>query len=293
MLQDGPAAYWAMLAAIGEALDHVNMQTDILDGDEVGQRFAQALADKQRQGVQVDLTHHSVGTLATPKAFFDRLADSGIRVLEFNPMNPLRARKDRELNRRDHRKLLIADGRTAFMGGINISSVYSNGSSGPGTPSRQGAGPAWRDTDLPLQGPVVAKLQKLFLGTWQSQQGDALAPRNHFPQPDRAGGEVVRAIGSSPDEPFSLICATLLSAIGSAETGVCITNAYFAPNPQLLAALEAAVRLGVEVTMILPSQTDSRLFLHAGRAHYDQLLRSGVRLFERRSAILHSKTALV
>ena len=104
---------------------------------------------------------------------------------------------------------------------------------------------------------------------------------------------MVRAIGSSPDEPFSLIYATLLSAIGSAETSVHITNAYFAPDPQLLAALEAAVRRGVEVTMILPSQTDSWLVFHAGRAYYDQLLRAGVKIYERRDAILHSKTALV
>ena len=293
LLQDGPATYQAMLAAIVAARDHVNMETYILDDDEVGQRFAQALIDKQREGVQVNLIHDSVGTLGTPKAFFERLTDSGIRVLEFNPMNPLVARKDWELNQRDHRKLLIVDGRTAFMGGINISSVYSGGSSGQGAHTRQGAGPAWRDTDLQLQGPVVAELQKLFLATWQSQQGDALAPKNYFPQPETAGSEVVRAIGSSPDEPFSLIYATLLSAIGSAETSVRITNAYFAPDPQLLAALEAAVRRGVEVTMILPSQTDSWLVFHAGRAYYDQLLRAGVKIHERRGAILHSKTALV
>jgi cardiolipin synthase len=282
-----------MLAAIGAARDHVNMETYILDDDEVGQRFAQALIDKQRQGVQVNLIHDSVGTVGTPKAFFQRLTDSGIRVLEFNPLNPMVARKDWELNQRDHRKLLIVDGRTAFMGGINISSVYSSGSSGQRVHTRQAAGPAWRDTDLQLQGPVVAELQKLFLAAWESQQGDALAPKNYFPRPEATGSEVVRAIGSSPEEPFSLIYATLLSAIGSAETSVRITNAYFAPDPQLLAALEAAVRRGVEVTMILPSQTDSWLVFHAGRAYYDQLLRAGVKIFERHDAILHSKTALV
>jgi cardiolipin synthase len=103
----------------------------------------------------------------------------------------------------------------------------------------------------------------------------------------------VRAIGSSPDEPFSLIYATLLSAIGSAETSVRITNAYFVPDPQLLAALEAAAQRGVDVSLILPSQTDSWLVFHAGRAYYEQLLRAGVKIHERRGAILHSKTALV
>ena len=106
-----------------------------------------------------------MGTFGTPAAFFQRLADSGMQVLEFNPVNPLAARKDWELNQRDHRKLLIVDGRTAFLGGINISSVYSGGSFRPGRarPQTPGGGPAWRDTDLQLRGPVVAELQKLFI----------------------------------------------------------------------------------------------------------------------------------
>jgi len=104
---------------------------------------------------------------------------------------------------------------------------------------------------------------------------------------------VVRAIGSSPDEPYSLIYATLLSAIGSAETSVHLTNAYFAPDPQLLAALEAAVARGVDVKLILPSNTDSWLVFPAGRGYYEQLLRAGVKIHERRDVILHSKTALI
>ena len=124
LLQDGPATYQAMFAAIESARDHINLETYILDDDEVGQRFAQALIAKQEQGVQVNVIRDSVGTVGTPAAFFQRLSDSGINVLEFNPLNPLASRKEWELNRRDHRKLLIVDGQTAFMGGINISSVY-------------------------------------------------------------------------------------------------------------------------------------------------------------------------
>ena len=105
--------------------------------------------------------------------------------------------------------------------------------------------------------------------------------------------QVVRAIGSAPDEPFSLIYATLLSAIGSAETSVLLTNAYFAPDPQLLAALSRAAQRGVDVKLILPSQSDSWLVFHVGRGYYTQLLQAGVKLFERRGVILHSKTALI
>jgi cardiolipin synthase len=152
-----------MFAAIESARDHINLETYILDDDEVGQRFAQALIAKQQQGVQVNVIRDSVGTVGTPAAFFQRLSDSGINVLEFNPLNPLATRKEWELNQRDHRKLLIVDGQTAFMGGINISSVYSGGSFSQRSRIRPDGSPAWRDTDLQLKGPVVAEFQKLFL----------------------------------------------------------------------------------------------------------------------------------
>jgi cardiolipin synthase len=293
LLKDGPATYDAMLAAIDAARDHINLETYILDDDEVGARFARALIAKQAEGVQVNLIRDSAGTIGTPAAYFEQLEAAGVRVLEFNPLNPLMARTEWALNQRDHRKLLIVDGRTAFLGGINISSVYSGGSFGAPATARPDAALAWRDTDLQLQGPAVAELQKLFLATWAQQKGEALAARQYFPPPVRAGRQVVRVIGSSPQEPFSLIYATLLSAIQSAETSVQLTNAYFAPDPQLLAALESAAQRGVEVTLILPSQTDSWLVFHAGRAYYDRLMHAGVRIFERRGAILHSKTALI
>jgi len=130
-----------MYAAILAAQDHVNLETYILDDDEVGQRFAQALIAKQQQGVQVNLIRDSVGTLGTPAAFFQQLTDHGVEVLEFNPINPTATRKDWELNQRDHRKLLIVDGRTAFLGGINISSVYSGGSFRQGSRSKPRSGP--------------------------------------------------------------------------------------------------------------------------------------------------------
>ena len=297
LLRDGPETYRAMLAAIEGARDHIHMETYIFDDDEVGQRFAAALIAKQRAGVQVNLIRDSVGTLFTPSTLFVQMQDSGIQVLEFNPVNPLALRKGWEVNQRDHRKLLIVDGKTAFLGGINISGVYSSGSfkSHP-RPKKDATGAAalaWRDTDLQLQGPVVAELQKLFLAVWAEQKGDVLEVRDWFPQPAAQGHEVVRAIGSSPGEAFSVIYATLLSAIGSAESHIYITNAYFAPDPQLLDALEGAAARGVDVRLILPSETDSWLVFHAGRGYYGRLLRAGVKIYERRGRVLHSKTALI
>ena len=294
LLQDGPATYTAMLAAIHAARDHINMETFVLEDDAIGELFAQALLDKQRDGVQVNLIHDSVGTLHTPASFFRRLSAGGVQTMEFNPVNPLQAREGWELDHRDHRKLLIVDGRIAFLGGINISGVYSGGSFSKGPRDKPATdSPAWRDTDLQLEGPVVAELQKLFLATWTAQRGEPLAPRNYFPMTVVAGREVVRAVGSSPDEPVSQMYATLLSAIASARTSVHMTNAYFVPDPQLLAALEAAARRGVDVTLILPSQSDSSLALQAGRSHYEDLLEAGVKIFERSGVILHCKTALI
>ncbi len=302
LLQDGPETYGAMLKAIAGARDHINMETYIMDDDEVGQRFAQALLNKQRQGVQVNLIHDSVGTLFTPREFFQRLRDGGVDVLEFNPASPMgawQAGLDWSPNQRDHRKLLIVDGHTAFLGGINISSVYSGGSRArrPSPPSPPGAAPAsprWRDTDLQLQGPVVADFQRLFLASWLQQTGSAPVPRNYFPTPQVMGRMVVRAIASTPvDKDNSPIYTTFLSAIASAETTVYITNAYFAPDPQLLLAPTDAAARGVDVQLILPGQTDSWLLFHAGRGYYDGLLQAGVKIHERRGVVLHAKTALI
>ncbi len=318
LLQDGPATYAAMLSAIANARAHINMETYILDDDHVGQEFSRALIAKQQQGVQVNLIRDSAGTYSTPTQFFQTLIDQGVNVLEFNPVNPLAARKTWALNQRDHRKLLIIDGKIVFLGGINISSVYSGGSFGSGGKIRrtksarresgakanaknsvsaqaaeQKPAIAWRDTDLQLRGPVVAEFQKLFIDTWQKQGGRKLPDLDYFPQLEAVGNQVVRAIGSAPEDPFSLIYATLISAISNAEASVYITNAYFVPDPQLLSALKAAAGRGVDVRLILPSQTDSWLVFHAGRRYYARLLRAGVKIYQRRGVILHSKTALI
>jgi cardiolipin synthase A/B len=294
LLQNGAATYRAMLAAIASARDNINMESYIFEDDEVGQKFADALIAKQAQGVQVTLIYDSLGSNAAPAEFFKRFTDSGVQVLEFNPLNPLAARKLWQINERDHRKLLIVDGKTAFMGGINISSVYSAGSaSSSSKKDKAGGGAPWRDTHLQVQGPVVSDFQKLFLETWTSQNGAPMAPRAFFPVETNQGTEVMRAIGSSPEAPRSLFYTTLISAIDSAETSVHLTNAYFVPDPQLIASLTDAAARGVDVSLVLPSNSDSWLVLNAGRAHYERLLKGGVKIYERRGPLLHAKTGLI
>ena len=294
LLQDGPATYQAMFAAMRAARDHINLETYIFEDDEIGKQFAALLLEKQAAGVQVNLIYDSVGCLNTPREFFERLSAGGIRVLEFNPVNPLAGnRKTWLLNNRDHRKLLVVDGRIAFIGGINISAAYSSGPSLGKARKKDANLIGWRDTHLQIEGPVVAEFQKLFIDTWVKQAGQPLTRKIYFPKLDEQGDAIVRAIGSSSDDPHSLIYLTLLSAIDHAEQRVNLTNAYFVPDPQLLKALTDAAQRGAEVKLVLPSHTDSWAVFHAGRSHYSPLLRAGVNIYERRGAVMHSKTASI
>ncbi len=294
LLQDGPATYQAMFAAMRAAKDHINLETYIFEDDDTGKQFADLLLERQAAGVQVNLIYDSVGCLNTPKAFFERLSAGGIKVLEFNPVNPLAGRKKEWLlNNRDHRKLLVVDGRIAFIGGINISESYSSGSSMRLARKKAAKPVGWRDTHLQIEGPVVAEFQKLFMDTWRKQKGSPLAEKTYFPKLDKQGDDIVRAIGSASDDPHSLIYLTLLSAINHAEQRVYLTNAYFVPDPQLLKSLTDAAQRSVEVKLILPSHTDSWPVFHAGRSHYSMLLRAGVQVYERRGAVMHSKTASI
>lgn len=294
LLQNGPATYQAMFAAIRQAKNHINLETYIFDDDEVGQQFADLLLARQAAGVQVNLIHDGVGAIRTPKAFFDRLRDGGIRVLEFNPLNPLAgSQKAWRLNHRDHRKQLVIDGRIAFTGGVNISDSYSSAPPGRHAERERDPGAGWRDTHIRIEGPVVAEFQKLFLATWARQKGEPLAAHNYFPELKAQGDEIVRVIGSTPDDPQNLIYLTLISAISHAEREVHLTIAYFAPDPQLLEALTDAAQRGVEVKLVLTSHTDSWAIFHLGRSHYTELLRGGVKIYERRGAVMHAKTACI
>jgi cardiolipin synthase len=140
---------------------------------------------------------------------------------------------------------------------------------------------------------VVADFQKLFMNTWARQKGPALPDRKYFPKLAKKGEEIVRAIGSASDAPYSQIYLTLLSALEHAERTVHLTNAYFVPDPQLIKALTDAAQRGVDVQFILPGKSDSWAVLNAGRSHYAELLQAGVHIYERRDAVLHSKTASI
>lgn len=298
LLQNGPATYEAMFAAIRAARDHINLETYIFEDDELGEQFAALFIEKQEAGVQVNVIYDSVGGLSTPEEFFERLRAAGIRVLEFNPVNPTtKNTKPWLMNNRDHRKQLLVDGRIAFIGGVNISDSYASAPRGASAHRERAPAPdpdeGWRDTHIQIEGPVVAQFQRKFMDTWARQKGEPLVERRYFPELEPAGDEIVRAIGSLAEHEESPIYMTLVSAISRAQREVFLTVAYFAPDPKVLKALSDAARRGADVKLVLPSHTDSWAIFHLGRSHYTKLLKAGVEIYERRGALMHAKTGVI
>jgi cardiolipin synthase len=303
LLLDGPATYRAMFAAMRQARETINIEFYIIQDDEVGREFAAIITERRAAGVEVNVIYDAIGSLRTDRAYFDRLREAGVRVVAFHPISGVIARKPWKLNHRDHRKQVIVDGRTVIMGGLNIDDVYARSSREAGSgASSAGSGSSgakeqkkggWRDTAVQIDGPVVAEFQRLFLQTWEKQKGEPLASSRYFPPVTPAGKDVVRAIGSTPDDTFSRSYLTFIAALTHAQKEVFITNAYFVPDPQLVTALVEAAQRGVDVRLILPSTTDSRAAAYAAHSHYEELLRAGVKIYERKGALLHAKTAVI
>jgi cardiolipin synthase len=284
-----------MMAAVREAKTTVNLETYIFDQDELGLQFADLLIEKRRQGIIVNVMYDSVGTLSVPQAFFERMKAGGVNLLAFNPVNPVARVGKWEVNNRDHRKLLVVDGNTAFTGGINISSDYANSSffgSGrrPNTADAKKVG--WRDTHVKIEGPAAAAFQYSFVNNWVRQEAGELPEADYFPNLPAVGDKVVRVLASDPEKGFE-IYKSLVLAIQEAKKTIHITSAYFVPDQQIVDALIAAARRGVDVRLVLPGVTDHGLVLHAGRAFYDQLLAGGVRIHQLQVAVLHAKTAVI
>lgn len=295
LLFDGPATIRAMMEAARTATTSINLETYIFDMDPIGLQFADLLIEKRRQGVVVNIIADGVGTLGTPAEFWERLRAGGINVLIFNPVNPTKRPGKWQLNNRDHRKILVVDGKVAFTGGINISKTYANSSL---FRSRMKASTAdankvgWRDTHIRIEGPAVAALQYAFIDNWVRQEAGELPQVDYFPRLAPAGDKVVRVLATTPDRDSEIYKALLL-AINEAKKSVHITAAYFVPDQQTVDALIAAAKRGVDVKLVLPGVSDHDFIKYAGQAFYDQLLTGGVRIYQLQVAVLHAKTAVI
>lgn len=291
ILVDGPATHAAMFAAIAGAREHINIESYIVEDDGPGKVLAKLLIKKSAEGVRINLIYDAFGSWSTPSAYFETLRAAGVQLLQFNPINPFRHPVAWSMHLRDHRKLLVVDGRVAFIGGVNISSVYS---------TRKGAEVAaddpmarWRDTHLRIEGPVVAHLQRLFLDHWRASAKGPAQFGMYFPETAPAGTRKIAVAACAAGRRRNPFYRALLAAIDGAQRSVHLTVAYFVPTRRLRRALKRAARRGVDVRLALPGVSDSWAPLAAGRAHYGSMLRAGVRIFERHNAMLHAKTVVV
>jgi len=295
LLFDGPATMREMMAAARAARATINLETYIFDRDPIGLQFAELLMEKRRQGVVVNIIADGVGTLATPREFFDRMRAAGVNVLIFNPVDPTKRPGNWQLNNRDHRKIMVVDGRIGFTGGINISETYANSSlfrsrKKPHTVNAEQVG--WRDTHIRIEGPAVAALQYAFIDNWVRQEAGELPEAEYFPRLAPVGDKVMRVLATTPDRD-SEIYKSLMVAMNEAKRSIHITSAYFVPDQQIVDSLVAAAKRGVDVKLVLPGVSDHDFIKYAGQAFYDQLLAGGVKIYQLQVAVLHAKTAVI
>ena len=287
LLRDGPSTYAALLRAIDGAKRRIDMESYQFD-TRAAPIFAAALIHKARQNVAVHLIYDSWGSMSQDSALFDQMREAGVQVLPYNPLGA-GLKFDIDLNRRDHRKLLVVDDRIVITGGVNVTGVYLNPK---GTASDDPDHMAWRDTDVEITGPVVAQFAAIWAQTWDEQHGPALPPGPATPATPR-GPTTVQAIDGAPVNKHAAIYETLLAAFALAKTSIHLTSGFFVPPPDMNRALKAAARRGVDVAVIVPGQSDSDAARDAGRADYTDLLAAGVRIYERQDVVLHAKTAVV
>jgi len=296
LLIDGPRTYAAMFAAIARAREYVLVESFIFEEASANNQTLSALLNAAAaRGVKVYALYDAVGSLSTDVKFLDALRAAGISLCAFNPLNPLDERFS-GVNQRDHRKIVVVDGALAFAGGVNFSQAYRIASSqarARGLSKQKSLEQGWRDTHIALRGTAARELERLFRTTWHEAKcaGDVLPT---FRQESvGAGNTLVQVIASTPDDDSNEIYATLLSVITYARRSIDVTMAYFVPDDALEKALADAASRGVVVRIILPSYSDFSGVFYAGRAHYDELLKSGVKLYELESAFLHSKSIVV
>lgn len=298
LLVDGPATYKAMFAAIETATQSVLLESYIIEDVEVAQRLAALLEKKRAQGVLVAMIYDGLGSFGTNESYFERLRASGVLVCAFNPVKPTKRLGYWNISHRDHRKILTIDSQWAFTGGINISAVYSSGSFSRRQSSKLSVNPkdGWRDTQVQIRGPAALALDELVRQTWllQGCEGTLSQSLPKSAMSKQAFGEdVIRIVPSTPSAVSNPIYTLLLTSIDAAQRSIYVTMAYFAPGEDLIAAICDAALRGVDVQLILPSVSDFSPVLYAGQSYYQRLLKSGVKIYELQSAVLHAKTAVI
>ena len=280
LLPHGGDFFPALFQAMAEATTSICAEFYLIKADGTGQAFARSLREAALRGVEVSLIYDALGCFDTPASYFQQLQAAGVRCLPFN--KPAFS-KLHWLDIRDHRKMVVLDGATAFLGGLNVGDEYS----GYGDSFER-----WRDVGFRLDGPAAGELHRLFRHTW-AQEGGVSIPVQPAQPAEVAGDADVVIVNGSPHQARPLIRNSFRLAMAGAVHTIRIITPYFLPGPRVVRSLLRAVRRGAEVRMILPSISDVPVVQMLGRAYLKPLLEAGVEIYERQGTILHAKVMLI
>ena len=283
LLENGDQYFPALLQEIGKARESVHVETYIWWTGPICDQMANALAAKARQGVEVRLLVDASGGHKMDDKLKKMMLDSGVRLREFHPV---RFSNLARLNNRDHRKIVVIDGRIGFIGGFGIANEWSGHAQDRDH---------WRDTGLRVTGPIVNQLQGAFCENWVEETGEITAGDRYFPHLSAAGPSQAHVAYTSPHGGVSSVQVLYYLAIRAARREVLIQNPYMLPDHNAIAAFADAVRRGVDVTVMVPatSATDSPIVEHASHHVYGDLLRAGVKIYEYTPTLLHQKVIIV
>lgn len=281
LLVDGGAKYAALLADVAAAREHIHLEYYIFYPDRTGTALRDALVERARAGVSVRLLLDAVGSGRTPSRFFDPLREAGGEVAWFHPMTfGLRIWKRPWVNLRTHRKIVVIDGRVAYTGGINITDEQDE----------RLREDAYRDLHLRVEGNLVGSLQLVFLEDWAYATGAAPLA---LPSPAPSDGVVpAQVLVSGPDSSWEAIHRLHVGAIHSATRRVWLVTPYFVPGEAARMALTSAALGGIDVRLLVPRRSDSRLVTLAARSYFDELIDAGVKVYEYGPRLLHTKALL-
>ena len=283
VLTDGSQIFPAMMKAMEAAREHIHLETYILRDDNIGSRFAEILIRKAGEGVKVRIICDALGSRALKKAYLARLRAAGIQIESFFPVRfpYLHTR----INYRNHRKILVIDGCTGFVGGINIGDEYL------GQDPKFGY---WRDTHLRIKGTAVYFLQRIFLQDWYFITKES--PEDAFPclpEEAAAGDKIVQITSSGPDTYWEAIMQVNYYAIATAQKSIYLTSPYFVPNESILTALKTAALSGVDVKILLPAKSDHVVVTLAAMSYLEELLETGIEVYLYQNGFIHAKVLTV
>ncbi|BCT92205.1 cardiolipin synthase [Lysobacter helvus] len=281
LLLDGGAKYTALLEDVAKAQHSIDVEYYIFLADRTGTALRDALIERAAAGVQVRLLLDAVGSAKTKSRFFDPLLEAGGQFSWFHPMRLGRFWRRPWLNMRTHRKIVVIDGCIGYTGGINVTDEEDE----------RLRSDAYRDVHVRVEGEVTRALQAVFVEDWAYATGH---PPVMPPAPAFATGDYpVQVVASGPDSPWEAIHRLHVGAIHSAQRRVWLTTPYFVPGEAAMMALTSAALGGLDVRLLVPKMSDSKLVTYAARSYFDDLLAAGVRVYEYGPRLLHSKTLLV